>query len=127
MLLILRKLCAPTYLFFIVTAIFIAATMIANADNTHKFKLADYEWNVSHVMWIFTAEIIHLAIGTFILQSLCRYGCKCAAWLLSMLAVSSLVAATMVLTFGGKNFIDNQIMQFRGLVVTTTKDIEHSV
>ena len=123
----LRKLCAPTYLFFIVTAIFIAATMIANAENTHKFRLADYEWNVSHVMWIFTAEIIHLAIGTFILQSLCWYGCKCTAWLLSMLAVTSLVAATMVLTFGGKNFIDEQIMQFRNLIVTTTKDIEHSV
>ena len=44
-----------------------------------------------------------------------------------MLAVTSLVAATMVLTFGGKNFIDEQIMQFRNLVVTTTKDIEHSV
>jgi hypothetical protein len=78
----LSDLCAPAYLYFIVSAILIILTIFQNMGNTQHYMLGSFKCKVPSTLLVYIVKIIYLLFWTWILNLICKDGHKNIAWLL---------------------------------------------
>jgi hypothetical protein len=95
----LRKLCTPSYIYLVVSAIALVVMLYQNIGNVDKYCLGSYTCTVSSTALIFIIKAIYILFWTWVLNLICRAGAPGVAWfvlLLPMILMFVLLAMMMV-------------------------------
>lgn len=79
------KLCSPSYIYFIVSVIFLAISAFQNVGNNKTYDLGMYSCNVPSCIIIFIMKILYIIFWTWILNLMCKDGHSGVAWFLVLL------------------------------------------
>ena len=84
-----KKLCQPSFIYFIVSMISLALIAIDNIrrGNFKIYCLGNYECNVENTWIIFIFKFLYVIFWTFILNTLCKSGYTQFAWLILLLPI----------------------------------------
>ena len=83
----LRKLCTPSYIYLVVSAIALVVMLYQNVGNVDKYCLGSYSCAVSSTALIFIIKAIYILFWTWILNLICRAGAPGVAWFILLLPV----------------------------------------
>lgn len=95
----LRKLCTPSYIYLVVSAIALVVMLYQNVGNVDKYCLGSYSCTVSSTALIFIIKAIYILFWTWILNLICRAGAPGVAWfvlLLPVILMFALLAMMMI-------------------------------
>lgn len=76
------KLCAPAYLYFVISMIGLIILVIQNLGNTKKYTIGSFSTIVPNTLFIFLLKLIYIAFWTWVLNYLCKTGYTSISWLL---------------------------------------------
>ena len=76
------ELCAPAYIYFILSMIGLILTMYQNARNSKVYSLGVLHIPVPHVSLVFIMKIIYVFFWTYLLNLICKDGHKTLSWFL---------------------------------------------
>jgi len=79
---IIKKLCAPAYVYLVISSIAIILLMFQNGGNTDVYCVGNFECPVPSTPMIFFVKFLYVAFWTFILDSVCKAGHKRVSWFL---------------------------------------------
>ena len=80
-----RKLCAPAYVYFILSAISIALLAVQNFGQNSMYCVGHLSCSVSNVMMVFASKIAYVLFWTWLLNKLCKMGFTNVSWFLVLL------------------------------------------
>jgi len=83
----LRNLCTPSYVYLVISVIFIIFSLIQNYNYTDTYCLGSYSCDVSSTMMIFIIKIIYVLFWTWVLNLICRAGAPNFAWFLVLFPI----------------------------------------
>lgn len=83
----LRNLCTPSYLYLVISIIFILVTLFQNYTYTDVYCLGSYSCSVPSTMMIFIIKILYVLFWTWVLNLICRAGAPTFAWLLVLFPI----------------------------------------
>ena len=83
----LRNLCTPSYVYLVVSMIFIFIMFIQNYGNVNTYCLGSYSCDVPNTTIIFIIKIVYVLFWTWILNLICRAGAPGFAWFLVLLPI----------------------------------------
>jgi len=83
----LRNLCAPSYVYLVVSMIFLFIVLIQNYSYTDLYCVGNYSCNVSSTMMIFIIKFIYILFWTWVLNLICRAGAPNFAWFLVLFPI----------------------------------------
>tara|TARA_B110000858_G_C17792033_1_gene470411 strand:+ start:2080 stop:2397 length:318 start_codon:yes stop_codon:yes gene_type:complete len=95
----LRKLCTPSYIYLVVSAIALVVMLYQNVGNVDKYCLGSYSCTVSSTALIFIIKAIYILFWTWVLNLICRAGAPGVAWfvlLLPVILMFALLAMMMI-------------------------------
>jgi len=81
----LSQLCMPSYVYFVISIVFIILAGIQNMNNTNKYTLGLFSCAVPSCIAIFSIKIIYILFWTWVLNLICKDGHGEIAWLLVFL------------------------------------------
>ena len=81
----LSQLCKPSYVYFMISMIFLIISVIQNIGNKYKYTLGSYSCNVPSCMGVFIGKIVYILFWTWILNLMCKDGHSGIAWFLVVL------------------------------------------
>lgn len=79
---IIKKLCAPAYVYLVISSIAIIILMFQNGGNTDVYCVGSFECPVPSTPMVFLVKFLYVAFWTFILDSVCKAGHKRVSWFL---------------------------------------------
>ena len=79
---IIKKLCAPAYVYLVISTIAIIILMFQNGGNTDVYCVGNFECPVPSTPMVFFVKFLYVAFWTFILDSVCKAGHKSVSWFL---------------------------------------------
>ena len=79
---IIKKLCAPAYVYLVISSIAIIILMFQNGGNTDVYCVGSFECPVPSTPMVFLVKFLYVAFWTFILDSVCKAGHKRISWFL---------------------------------------------
>ena len=79
---IIKKLCAPAYVYLVISSIAIIILMFQNGGNTDVYCVGSFECPVPSTPMVFFVKFLYVAFWTFILDSVCKAGHKRVSWFL---------------------------------------------
>lgn len=83
----LRDLCAPSYLYLVLSMILLLVMLFQNIGNTNVFCLGMYSCDVPSVAVVFILKVIYILFWTWILNLICRAGAPSVAWFLVLFPI----------------------------------------
>jgi len=83
----LRNLCTPSYLYLVISIIFILVTLFQNYTYSDTYCLGSYSCSVPSTMMIFIIKILYVLFWTWVLNLICRAGATTFAWLLVLFPI----------------------------------------
>lgn len=99
----IKQMCAPAYVYLVISAIALIALIFQNAENTNSYCVGIYECEVPDVATLFIAKGIYVIFWTFVLNSICKgnpkHGTNIAwflviiPWLLMAIAIALMFAS----------------------------------
>lgn len=100
----LRKLCTPSFLYFIISAVSILSILIQNIlqGNRHMYCVGSYKCHVSSSLVPFVGKVLYVLLVTLGLNELCKRGYSNFSWfifLFPFIMMFVLIGAFM-LSFG---------------------------
>ena len=81
----LNQLCTPSYIYFIISIIGLAAAAFQNLGNNQLYALGNFSCRVPSTIAIFVLKLVYVLFWTWILNLMCKDGEESIAWLLVML------------------------------------------
>jgi hypothetical protein len=81
----LKELCTPAFVYFVLSAIGIIASVIQNLGNTRIYKMGLFSARVPSTLLVFAVKIIYILFWTWILNLICKDGHKEIAWFLVLI------------------------------------------
>jgi len=78
----LSKLCTPSSIYFVISAIGLAIAAIQNLGNNDMYCLGSFSCNVPSTITVFIMKIVYVLFWTWILNLICQDGYTNIAWLL---------------------------------------------
>jgi hypothetical protein len=81
----LSQLCTPSYVYFIISVLGIAISVIQNIGNNKKYTLGMFSCRVPSCIAIFIIKVIYIFFWTWILNLMCKDGHSGIAWFLVLL------------------------------------------
>lgn len=81
----LKKLCAPSLLYFIISFITLFFIGIYNAKDVEKLCLGNFECYVGNNILIFVLNAIYILFWTFVLDLMCKNGWNDLSWFIFLL------------------------------------------
>ena len=81
----LSDLCSPSYVYFIISMMFMIIASVQNIGNNNTYKLGLFSCMVPSCIAIFIAKLIYILFWTWILNLICNDGHKNIAWFLLFL------------------------------------------
>jgi len=82
---ILQNLCTPSYVYLVISTIFLILATFQNYGNVNTYCLGEYECNVPNTTLVFMIKIIYILFWTWILNLMCGAGATGIAWILVLL------------------------------------------
>ena len=81
----LKNLCAPSYVYLVISIIGLVVMAIQNYGNFSVYCLGSYTCNVSSTGLVFIIKLLYILFWTWILNLICRAGATHIAWILVVL------------------------------------------
>ena len=81
----LKQLCTPAYVYFIISVLAIAMSVVQNIGNSKKYSLGSFSCAVPSCMLIFVLKIVYIIFWTWVLNLMCKDGHTGVAWFLVLL------------------------------------------
>ena len=82
---ILQNLCTPSYVYLVISTIFLLLATFQNYGNVNTYCLGEYECNVPNTTLVFMIKVIYILFWTWILNLMCGAGATGIAWILVLL------------------------------------------
>jgi hypothetical protein len=83
----LRNLCTPSYVYLVISMIFLFVVLIQNYNYTDVYCVGNYSCNVSSTIMIFIIKFIYILFWTWVLNLICRAGAPNFAWFLVLFPI----------------------------------------
>ena len=100
----LSQLCTPSYIYFIISILAIAISIVQNMGNSGRYTLGMYSCRVPSCLAVFIVKIIYILFWTWVLNLMCKDGHSGIAWFLVLLPfVMLFVIMGMVMMYQKKN------------------------
>jgi hypothetical protein len=71
---ILKNLCTPSYVYLVISLIFLIILSVQNYGNVNTYCLGDYSCDVQSTTLIFLIKLLYVAFWTWILNLMCKEG-----------------------------------------------------
>lgn len=81
----LKNLCAPSYVYLVVSMVALIVMGIHNVGNMNTYCLGSYACDVTNTSLIFIIKFVYILFWTWVLNLICRAGAPGIAWLLVIL------------------------------------------
>lgn len=81
----LNQLCTPSYIYFIISIISLAAVALQNLGNSQIYALGNFSCRVPSTIALFIIKLVYIMFWTWILNLMCKDGHTDVAWLLVLL------------------------------------------
>lgn len=81
----LNQLCTPSLVYFVISIIALAISMMQNMGNKNKYSLGSFSCRVPSTVAVFIVKVIYVLFWTWILNLICRDGYTSISWLLVLL------------------------------------------
>ena len=81
----IKHLCTPSYVYLVISAIFLIVAMVQNYGNTSIYCLGSQSCDVSNTGLIFIVKLMYVLFWTWILNLMCKSGATSIAWFLVVL------------------------------------------
>ena len=78
----IRKLCAPAYIYFILSVLTLVLLAIQNFGQDTTYCVGNLSCNVSSVLSIFLSKAVYVIFWTWLLNKLCKMGLTNISWFL---------------------------------------------
>lgn len=78
----LKDLCTPAMLYFVISMIAYAATLLQNVGNNESYSLGNFSCKVPNTILIFIVKLMYILFWTWILNLICKDGYTVISWLL---------------------------------------------
>lgn len=82
---VFQNLCAPAYVYLIISAISILVMAIQNYGSNNIYCMGDYSCQVSSTYVIFLIKIAFVLLWTWILNLICKAGVTPLSWFLVLM------------------------------------------
>ncbi len=82
---LLKKLCTPSYVYLVISTIFLIVASVQNYGNVNTYCLGDYSCEVTSTTVIFLIKVLYILFWTWILNLMCNAGATGIAWFLVLL------------------------------------------
>jgi hypothetical protein len=82
---LLKKLCTPSYVYLVISTIFLIVASVQNYGNVNTYCLGDYSCEVTSTTVIFLIKVLYILFCTWILNLMCNAGATGIAWFLVLL------------------------------------------
>lgn len=82
---LLKKLCTPSYVYLVISTIFLIVASVQNYGNVNTYCLGDYSCEVTSTTVIFLIKVLYILFWTWILNLMCNEGATGIAWFLVLL------------------------------------------
>ena len=83
----LRKLCTPSFIYFLVSVISFVLIMIQNLGNTNTYCIGSYSCDVMSTFFGLVLQAGYILFWTWVLDLICKAGYKEIAWFVVLLPV----------------------------------------
>jgi hypothetical protein len=81
----LSQLCTPSLIYFVISVLAIAISIIQNLGNNSVYSLGSFSCSVPSTILVFIVKIIYILFWTWVLNLICKDGYTSIAWLLVLL------------------------------------------
>ena len=81
----LNQLCTPSLVYFVISIIALAISVMQNMGNKNKYSLGSFSCRVPSTVAVFIVKVIYVLFWTWILNLICRDGYTSISWLLVLL------------------------------------------
>ena len=98
----LKQLCTPAYVYFIISVLAIAMSVVQNIGNSKKYSLGSFSCTVPSCMLIFVLKIVYIVFWTWILNLMCKDGHTGVAWFLVLIPFVILFAIISIVMMSQK-------------------------
>jgi hypothetical protein len=83
----LKNLCTPSYVYLVVSIIFILVALFQNYNYSDTYCLGSYSCSVPSTMMIFIIKILYVLFWTWVLNLICKAGAPTFAWILVLFPI----------------------------------------
>ena len=83
----LRKLCTPSFIYFLVSVISFVLIMIQNLGNTNTYCIGSYSCDVMSTFFALVLQAGYILFWTWVLDLICKAWYKEIAWFVVLLPV----------------------------------------
>jgi hypothetical protein len=83
----LKNLCTPSYVYLVVSIIFILVALFQNYNYSYTYCLGSYSCSVPSTMMIFIIKILYVLFWTWVLNLICKAGAPTFAWILVLFPI----------------------------------------
>ena len=105
----ISQLCAPSYVYFIISILAIVISGIQNIGNRNKYTLGMFSCKVPSCIAIFIIKIIYILFWTWILNLICKDNHSGIAWFLVLLPFIMLfIIMGILMTYQKKEGMKNK-------------------
>ena len=80
-----KNLCTPSYVYLMLSLIFLLVASVQNYGNINNYCLGDFSCDVTSTSVIFLIKIMYILFWTWILNLMCNAGATSIAWFLVLL------------------------------------------
>lgn len=81
----LNQLCTPSLVYFVISMIALAISVVQNMGNRNKYSLGSFSCRVPSTIAVFIVKVIYILFWTWILNLICRDGYTSISWILVLL------------------------------------------
>ena len=81
----LNQLCTPSLVYFVISIIALAISVMQNMGNKNKYSLGSFSCRGPSTVAVFIVKVIYVLFWTWILNLICRDGYTSISWLLVLL------------------------------------------
>jgi hypothetical protein len=104
----LKQLCTPAYVYFIISILAIAMSVVQNIGNSKKYSLGSFSCNVPSCMLVFVIKIVYIIFWTWVLNLMCKDGHTGVAWFLVLLPFVLLFAIISIVMMSQKKKVKRE-------------------
>ena len=83
----LKKLCTPSFIYFLVSVLSFALIMLQNLGNTNTYCIGSYSCNVISTFFALVIQAGYILFWTWILDLMCKAGYGEIAWFVLLLPI----------------------------------------
>ena len=81
----LNQLCTPSLVYFVISMIALAISVVQNMGNRNKYSLGNFSCRVPSTIAVFIVKVIYILFWTWILNLICKDGYTSISWILVLL------------------------------------------